>query len=194
MERKKSFFSTATAGISRFAEKVCSLWRRFLGKAEKWAPPGLDLETEIGLDIMLILFYLFFFWAIFAVHMGGMTVIYKPGPDAEVIHCRSMMWVMRNTCIFMVIIIIWFCHCIKRNYASFTKGSMSIYTMKRVSDAMEIHKRCLAIPAAFMAVILLFTVINVLWGISIYNAHLPEKYVLEREIPFSIWRLIICLR
>ena len=178
-------------------EKIKSVfrraWLRLLEKLRKWAPPGANVESELGWDIFLFVMSLCCFWFIFESHLAFMVTERVSDSGEMVLWCRSLMWVMRNSCIFLIIVLIRGFRCIRRHYRSFSEGSMSIYTMKRISDAMEIHRRCIVLPAVFMGLCLLFAAVNVLWGAAIYRANIPKLCVMEEWKSFTVWRLILCL-
>lgn len=60
------------------------------------------------------------------------------------------------------------------NYYSFHQGSKSIYLMKRLSDPMELHRRCVLLPALGMAGCLLLRGILIIVYFAVYMLATPE--------------------
>ena len=72
--------------------------------------------------------------------------------------------------ILMLILLI----CIILNYHSFYQGSKSIYLMKRLPNPMELHRRCILLPALGMAGCLAVREILVIVYFAVYMLATPE--------------------
>ena len=76
------------------------------------------------------------------------------------------------------------------NYSLFRQRSMSVYTMKRISNAAELHVRCFTLPLIMFTVmviasLLLLTVFKSMYFSRIPAALLPEYHGID------FWRLFI---
>lgn len=175
---------------------------KFMKKIEKWAPPGWDVKRELIIDALLIVFFLFWFWLAFYIHFNNMVwepeyfISYPSGdPVPAPILYRSLMCVMRNTLTVLIAIATGVVASVCSHYRYFRNGSMSIYTMKRISNSCELHTRCFLIPGCLLAITALLTFINVKIGMSIYYANIPKGGILDPafDVPFTFWRMIICI-
>ena len=69
-------------------------------------------------------------------------------------------WGYLGVCLFLLV---W-------HYTSFTRDSMSIYVMRRIPDAKELHVRCLTLPiaalllGALLTALLLFAYTQLYWN------------------------------
>ena len=198
MNRIKEWIKNISGKISSRNEKI----RKGL---EKYAPLGRDINGEFLLYFMLLLCAICWFWLVLVAHMGQDLVSYRTGSGFSVIdgyavssegvkvYYRSLIQVMKNTLFFVPVHLMTGIGIIRYNYESFRRGSMSIYTMKRVPDPLEIHKRALSLPLAFIALTVIIAVLFSLWGKGIYLRMLPEGALIDERIPYSFWRMFICL-
>lgn len=198
MKRIKEWIKNISGKISSGSEKI----RKSL---EKYAPLGRDINGEFLLYFTLLLCAICWFWFVFGGHIGQDLVSYRTGLGFSVIdgyavssegtkvYYRSLIQVMKNTLFFVPVHLMVGIGIIRHNYESFRRGSMSIYTMKRVSDPLEIHKRALSLPLAFMALTVIIALLFGLWGKGIYFRMLPEGALIDERIPYSFWRMFICL-
>ena len=65
--------------------------------------------------------------------------------------------------------------CIVLNYHSFHQGSKSIYLMKRLPDPMELHRRCVLLPALGAALCLLLREILMIVYFTVYMLATPDR-------------------
>jgi len=198
MNRIKEWIKNISGKISSRNEKI----RKGL---EKYAPLGRDINVEIVVYLMMLFCAIFWFWLVFGGHIGKDLVSYRTGllfsdidgyaaaSDSEKIYYKSLIQVMKNTLFFVPVHLMTGIGIIRHNYESFRRGSMSIYTMKRVPDPLEIHKRALSLPLAFIALTVIIAVLFSLWGKGIYLRMLPEGALIDERIPYSFWRMFICL-
>ncbi len=156
---------------------------------EKYAPPGWASDEEIVIYALLFVIYILWFWLMLIVRVSSMVIRYT-----DQLQYLPMMRVLGNTLMFLPVMVLCAVGYIKAHYGYFTKGPKGIYTMKRVPDAFELHRRCLALPFAFLLVTAIVTGINTALAMKIYNANIPEGAVLAYELEFSFRRMIICLK
>ena len=155
---------------------------------ERLAPPGWETGDEISVYMLILMLNICWFWFVFFMHYGSMVVRH-----AVPVQYMPMMYVMKNTLTMSIAAVLSAWWYIKGHYDYFTKGPKGIYTMKRISDPMEIHKRCLALPITFLFVTVIISLINVAIAIALYKRNIPYGGVLVRDMEFRIWRMIICL-
>ena len=72
------------------------------------------------------------------------------------------------------------------NYASFSRQSKSIYVMKRLPSAKELHVRCLTIPAVACAVGFLVSLILLALFAAVYHHGVPARCMPPAET-LQIW-------
>ena len=72
------------------------------------------------------------------------------------------------------------------NYASFSRQSKSIYVMKRLPSAKELHVRCLTIPAVACAVGFLISLILLAIFAAVYHHGVPARCMPPAET-LQIW-------
>jgi len=65
--------------------------------------------------------------------------------------------------------------CVILNYHSFHQGSKSIYLMKRLPDPMELHRRCVLLPALGAALCLLLREILMIVYFTVYMLATPDR-------------------
>ncbi len=75
--------------------------------------------------------------------------------------------------IFMFVVVIAF---IGIHYAYHYRGSMSIYTMYRLKNKMDLHLRCLLVPLVFLVVGILVLAILLVFYHSLYDSVLTNLY------------------
>ena len=126
-------------------------------KLARFAPPGDDLRTAfIAYVLALLVFVVFWGLGFFSGYRQALRELYEFRYGAQVLrngavmaslnslirHRLSGFWVYLLVCGFNA----------AANYASFSRQSKSIYVMKRLPSAKELHVRCLTIPAVACAV------------------------------------------
>ena len=72
------------------------------------------------------------------------------------------------------------------NYASFSRQTKSIYVMKRLPSAKELHVRCLTIPAVACAVGFLVSLILLAIFAAVYHHGVPARCMPPAET-LQIW-------
>ena len=167
-------------------------------KIEKCAPPGWDWGSELFVCQLLLAIYLLWFWLVFFVHYAAMVYEvsgsnYNPAIVWSHTVYRSLGWVMRNTLTGLIGIVISFAGYIRAHYEYFRRGSKSIYTMKRLPDAAELHRRCLTLPLVYLATAAVLTAVDLLIAIALYKGNIPAEAVPLNNVQLSVWRMILCL-
>lgn len=161
---------------------------------KKYSPPGEPIKEQvlsyIGAVTVAFLFglkYLFsFFDALESLYMyeDGKKVI---RPMARMTEINQLMehnfrgiWIILFFCLLMI----------ASNYMSFYRKTKSIYVMKRLKDAKELHKRCLVLPIlGFVAGIVFFAILLGLY-VGIYYWVTPTVCI-PNNGPLSVWRMIL---
>ena len=91
-------------------------------------------------------------------------------------HRLSGFWVYLLVCGFNAV----------ANYASFSRQTKSIYVMKRLPSAKELHVRCLTIPAVACAVGFLVSLILLAIFAAVYYHGVPARCMPPAET-LQIW-------
>ena len=76
------------------------------------------------------------------------------------------------------------------HYAYYYRGSKSIYLMKRLPDRMELHRRCLTLPAAGLLICGLTALLTVVLCYGIYIYFTPEECLSPHQWEM-FWRFLI---
>lgn len=149
--------------------KYCLKWKIELGA---YAPPGLDWRKEIQTYCCGLAgaFSFAFFWYLLRYTNAKSDLDWH-------IHTLAPGAVMKDFYVLMDSILISFaipgaymvsqavCH-----YQYHSQGSKSIYLMKRLPDRIELHRRCLTLPAAGLVIcgLTAFLTIALCYGIYLY--------------------------
>lgn len=144
----------------------------------RYGPPGLEIITErnyflggLGLSGVFSLGYLFKLAGEISdlYYYDGQIKILREGvvmPDFVEVLGNSLtgFWIL---CLCMLAVAAY-------HYASHWQGSKSIYVMRRLPKRMEMHRRCLTLPAVgvVVSVIAAFLVMAIYYGI--YMLAVPE--------------------
>ena len=76
------------------------------------------------------------------------------------------------------------------HYLSFHMESKSIYVMRRIPNKAELHVRCLALPAIFLAIGIVLAVVLYCSFLYVYIHYTPEGHLPENMNP-SFWRILL---
>jgi len=167
-----------------------------MNKLYKYAPPGTDVKRE------LIYYAVFGFVFIFCLSLNflfsyfsdlnslymydhGRRILIEEGAKIEDINILMRQsfagyWGFAFSCVVMAIV----------HYISFTNETKSIYVMKRLPDAKELHVCCLTLPVlAFLAGTLL-TALLMLSYVQIYY-HVTPAECLPEFTGFDIWGALL---
>lgn len=144
----------------------------------KNAPPGADIFVQTNRYFAgLIGTVLWSMGFIFRYSSARNNLFYT---DEFVRHLRSdaMMpefhYLMGSAMLGVWVTILTLAVCIILNYHSFHQGSKSIYLMKRLPDPMELHRRCMLLPALGMAGCLALRELLVIVYFAVYILVTPE--------------------
>lgn len=143
------------------------------------APPGYDLKAEKGLFIagmvLSILYSLFAFGNRFSNHLAelywinGSTKTLKAGaimPDfVEILDGTLVGFFVLSAC---------FLAQIAAHYVYHYQGSKSIYTMRRLPNRRELHRRCLTLPVLAAAIFLIMAFVFLLIFYADYMIVTPD--------------------
>ena len=170
--------------------------KKFFEKWERYAPPGADVKKHLSRFSGLILLSGFYALICFLLryltarrnlyyYTGGQHIL---RPDAVMPDFAEM---TVHMFLFHIILFIFLLGRIAGNYASFYRGSKSIYLMKRLPDPMERHRRCLALPLAGTAVIALTALIVLLICYMVYLLFTPAQCLTPGQWQ-KLWSVILC--
>ena len=170
--------------------------KKCIEKWERYAPPGVDVGKQInrfsGQILLTVLYALICFLLRYLsarsnlyYFTGGQHIL---RPDAVMPDFTAM---TAHMFLFHIILFLILLGRIAGNYASFYRGSKSIYLMKRLPDPMECHRRCLVLPLAGAAVIFLTAVIVLLICFMVYLLFTPTAYMTPGQWQ-KLWSVILC--
>lgn len=160
-------------------------------KLARFAPPGDDLRTAlIAYVLALLVFVVFWGLGFFSGYRQALRELYEFRYGALVLrngavmaslnslirHRLSGFWVYLLVCGFNA----------AANYASFSRQTKSIYVMKRLPSAKELHVRCLTIPAVACAVGFLVSLILLAIFAAVYYHGVPARCMPPAET-LQIW-------
>ena len=74
-------------------------------------------------------------------------------------------------------------------YLYHRQGSMSIYTMRRLPDHWDLHRRCLAVPMAVSALAVILTVLLLALYYAFYLWLVPAAHIVPGQLSFLISEL-----
>ncbi|MDY3239944.1 MAG: hypothetical protein SOW80_07465 [Anaerovoracaceae bacterium] len=170
--------------------------KKFIEKWERYVPPDVDVGKQINLFSGQILLASVYGLGCFLLRYltarsnlyyftGGQHIL---RPDAVMPDFTEM---TAHMFLFHVILFLILLGRIAGNYASFYRGSKSIYLMKRLPDPMERHRRCLALPLAGTAVIALTALIVLLICYTVYLLFTPAQCLTPGQWQ-KLWSVILC--
>lgn len=170
--------------------------KKFIEKWERYAPPGADVGKQINRfsgQILLAVFYALICFLLRYLPARSNLYYFTSGqhilrPDAVMPDFTEM---TAHMFLFHIILFLILLGRIAGNYASFFRGSKSIYLMKRLPDPMERHRRCLALPLAGIAVIVLTAIIVLLISFMVYLRFTPAACMTPGQWQ-KLWSVILC--
>ena len=150
-------------------------------RLERYSPPGYDVRTEFGYIANLVVFSLLFSFLFFWRFQKAYELLfgYEDGikvllPNAQMPTFESL---SRFSSSFLRMLPLWVSNFIRYRYNYFNVETKSVYVMLRLPQRSEYHKRCWAIPFAFIILsYLLIFLLNVLYFIYYKNM-----------VPLSAW-------
>lgn len=172
------------------------MYTNMIEKLKRYAPPGADVNIRIKRFFRSIAAGLVYCFTMFFGHyltereclftISGAERFLRPGavmPDFPAI-CKNMF-------LFHGILILLMVGIMAGNYASYYRGSKSIYLMKRLPNPMERYWRCLALPLAGIFIIVLTALAALLICFGIYMLCTPAECLLPGQWQ-SLRSVIIC--
>ena len=160
-------------------------------KLARFAPPGDDLRTAFIAYVLALLLFVGF-WGrgcvsgdrqalreLYEFRYGALVLrngVVMASLNSLIRHRLSGFWVYLLVCGFNA----------AANYASFSRQSKSIYVMKRLPSAKELHVRCLTIPAVACAVGFLVSLILLAIFAAVYYHGVPARCMPPAET-LQIW-------
>lgn len=164
-------------------------------KLEKLIPPGADPVQELCSCMVLLLLEFVISLTFLGTfnHQLNELYVYSQGkrihliPDAVMPSLNELM--QRKLSGFLILL----CGCMVLaavHYISFYRESKSIYLMKRLKSASELHKRCLALPVLCIFCGIILMVILIAVYSFIYYSLTPAQCRPE-PIHFDLWRCIL---
>ncbi len=143
------------------------------------APPGLELKHERRFFISGWIFSLLYAQTFLIDYFNYRSQLYDHTVSGRVLDPgRTMVdfYVVLDKCLIMFVV---FALCmlllIAYHYAYHHIGSKSIYTMRRLPDRWELHKRCVSLPIIASLVMLASAGIMLLIWFGLYMLLTPEQ-------------------
>ncbi|NLM06190.1 MAG: hypothetical protein GX219_04640 [Tissierellia bacterium] len=114
-------------------------------------PPGLDISRLEGYFIISIICAILFSF-LFISECNEVEKAMKMSYDFDYFVLKDFKTMVFPYMWGFVLIVIFSIFLIPNFYGYFSKGSMSVYTMKRLKNPMEIHRRALFYPVMFILI------------------------------------------
>ena len=163
-------------------------------KLYKWMPPGSSLRTELAL-CGLAAFVMIFCWSagFFTAYQDALSQLYTTrygvrvlrtsvmmAPVSELLHHRfAGLWGYALCCLGLA----------AAHYASFYRESKSIYVMKRLPRARELHIRALTLPVAALAAGILLVALLLGVYLLVYFCATPAQCI-PGAVALNIWEVL----
>lgn len=163
-------------------------------RIEKLVPPGTDVRKEL-LNCLLLLLAEFGISLCFPVRFSNaLDGLYHTVGGKKVLLEGAVMSTfneLTDGALLGLPIVLAGCIALAAvHYASFYRESRSIYLMKRIGDPLELHRRCLSVPALCLMAGLLLG--GLLMGLYVLLYHgLTPAGCLPGRVPFDFWRCIL---
>ncbi len=158
---------------------------------ERYAPPGINLQLEKNLFIgglAAALLWSFSFFSSFErykdhlyVHRAGKEILLEGAimEDFVVVLGKSLwLFFLLVFCLAVVAVL---------HYCYHYQGSKSIYLMRRLPDAFELHRRCLTLPIAAILITLAAAFLLLLLYFGLYMLLTPDQCLTPDQWQ-KIWR------
>ena len=163
-------------------------------KLYKWMPPGAKLRTELAL-CGLAAFALIFCWSagFLTAYQDALSQLYTTRYGVRVLRA-SVMIVPVNELLRHRFAGLWgYALCClglaAAHYASFHRESKSIYVMKRIPRAGELHVRALALPVAALAAGILLAALLLSVYLLVYFCATPAQCI-PGAAALDIWEVL----
>lgn len=163
-------------------------------KIDKMIPPGTDVKQEILSCLLLLFMELGISFGYLVVFFANRNALYYTKGGKRYLLADAVMPALDELMEGkMAGFLILFCGCmgwVIAHYASFYRESKSIYLMKRLESASELHKRCLAVPGfCLLCGLILMGLLLLVYSLMYYN--LTPAQCLPEPGPFELWRCIL---
>ncbi|MBR4303821.1 MAG: hypothetical protein IKT81_00680 [Clostridia bacterium] len=163
---------------------------------ERFAPPGMPLKSMsnsvVGGSIIsafwALLIFLIRYWQkydnLFYTDYAGVSHLYEGAvmPDFGYIFGDSLM-LFNILALSMVGFIVYF-------YAYYYRGGKSIYTMRRLPNRWEIHKRSIVLPLLAVITVLAAAFVMVMICFGLYMIFTPDQCLTPDQWS-KLWREIL---
>lgn len=159
-----------------------------------YAPPGLDWRKEVR-DYWSSLFCASgggFLWYLFWYAVERSDLYWRKGAGEQLLKPGAVMvdfyLLMRLVLLGFVVLGIHTALQVFVHYRYHSQGSKSIYLMKRLPDRMELHRRCLILPAAGLVICVLTAFLTIVLCYGIYMYFTPKECLSPNQWEM-FWRL-----
>ena len=159
------------------------------------APPGIKLEWEKQFFVAGWIGSLLVSFGFLIRYFGKLSelYIYRSGSVRELDVTRVMpdFYEILDGCLrFYIIFAVCMLLLIVYHYAFHYMGSKSIYTMRRLPNKWELHRRCLILPIASALILLASAGITLLLWFAIYMLCTPEQCLMPDQWT-KLWEAIL---
>lgn len=161
----------------------------------RYAPPGIKLEWEkqffVSGWIMSALYSCGFLIRYFELRSD--LYVYRSAGVRELDPARVMpdFYEILDGCLrFYIIFAVCMLLLIVYHYAFHYMGSKSIYTMRRLPNKWELHRRCLTLPIASALILLIPAAVTLLLWFAIYMLCTPEQCLMPYQWT-KLWEAIL---
>ena len=181
--------------IKQIHNRAKALRLQLARRCERYAPPGLSLESMKNTYIWCVLFSfggLLWFVMRFFYHKDKLFEENQLGErflregavmaDFDAVLGLSFVWCALGAMVLAAYIVYFYC--------SYHSGSKSIYTMRRLPDRWEIHRRSIPLPLLAAASIVVLRAVLVLICFAAYMGWTPDQ-CLPNDQWTILWREII---
>ena len=147
----------------------------------KNAPPGADILIQTNQYFAGLIGVVLWSWGFLFRYSDAYNGLFYIDEFGRHFHEQAMMpefHMLMGSCLLGVwITILVLLACILLNYHSFHQGSKSIYLMKRLPNPMELHRRCILLPALGIAGCLLVREFLIIFYFAVYMLVTPDRYL-----------------
>lgn len=163
-------------------------------RLKRLAPPGTDLSKrllEFWLWICCIaVFHLVFYAKLYSALDDLYYYRYGEKVMAEYTVMKPLGELLDHTLAGFLMAVLWQLFRIFSNYRSFYRESRSIYLMKRLPGKMELHRRCIGLPAVFIMGFMAIAALLTAFAFAVYFTKTP-KQCLPTFMEINLWRMLI---
>ncbi len=143
---------------------------------KKFFPLGYDSTSEIGwvltLYIIALVSNLKLLYLIFNEKKAFLSMRYPYYHESKVIRYYSTL--CDGSQFIFILLIIYRIAIIYAHYKYHSKGTKSIYTMKRLKNANELHFRCISFPAIVIGISIVSAISLIFINYHVYMSIMPK--------------------